>query len=382
MTIKCKSRFCIAHLIATNFYGGPEKQIVEHLRRLDIKRYQGIVVSFLEDDRNEILDKAAEVNLPSHPITMTGSFDFSAQRELSRFLKDKQVDLLCTHGYKASVMGWWAGRCNKIPVLSFSRGYTAENWKVAFYEWLDREILKRVDGIIAVSEGQRQRLASFGVQGKKSWVVRNAVVVEPQNQEADRLAREAICRRFDLSQDACLVVTAGRLSPEKGHRFLVEAIAKLAGKVTNTFFIFCGDGPCHTDLVAQAKGLGVDGVCLFPGFQRNIRQFFQAMDLMVLPSLTEGLPNVILEAFAFAKPVVSTRVGGVPELVIDGEYGYLVGAERPDSLADAIVRILADRSKMLEMGQAGYARVRSEFSFEGQKQELEQIYHHMLVQGR
>ncbi len=368
----------IAHLIATNFYGGPEKQIVEHLCRLDGKRYQGVVVSFLEGEKNEILQKAGGVKVPHHAIAMTGPLDFRAQRGLSRFLKEYQVDLLCTHGYKATIMGWWAGRCTQIPVLSFSRGYTAEDKKVAFYEWLDRQTLKRVDGVIAVSEGQRQRLASFGVYGKKNWVVHNAVVVPPQDKEAQRSAKKAICSRFDLHPDARLVVAAGRLSPEKGHRFLVEAVGLLAGKIEKTFFFFCGDGPCYTALVEQAKVLGVADACLFPGFQRNIGEFFQAMDLMVLPSLTEGLPNVILEAFALAKPVVSTRVGGVPELVIDGENGYMVEKERPDLLAAAIVRSLDDPEKMHAMGQRGYERVQADFSFEEQAATLEGIYKSLL----
>lgn len=372
----------IAHLIATNFYGGPEKQIVEHLKRLNPQSYRGIVASFLEGDRNEILDKAADAALANVAIPMAGPFDLSAQRGLQRFLAEHHVDLLCTHGYKATVMGWIAGRRGGIPVISFSRGYTAENRKVAFYEWLDRQALKRVDGIIAVSAGQRERLASFGVHGRKSWVVRNAVVVEPLDSGQASAARSCICQKLDIPADAQLVVSAGRLSPEKGHRFLIEAIGLLKKQEKNRVFVLCGDGPCYTDLIDQAKALGVFGQCRFPGFQRNIQEFFQAMDLMVLPSLTEGLPNVILEAFALAKPVVSTRVGGVPELMIEGENGYMVEKERPDLLAAAIAGSLDDPEKMRAMGEAGYQRVRTEFSFEGQNQELEAIYHHMLANGK
>ncbi|OKY75633.1 MAG: hypothetical protein BM485_07890 [Desulfobulbaceae bacterium DB1] len=372
MTIK------ICHLIATNFYGGPEKQIVEHLQRLDPEQFYGIVASFMEGEQNEILEKAAVVGITTQAIPMAGPIDFKALSILDSFIKKNKIDILCVHGYKATVMGWLCGRKNKISVLAFSRGYTAENKKVAFYEWLDRQVLKRVDGIISVSEGQRQKLASFGVDGRRSWVVHNAVVVPPRDDAQVEAAKQAIHSRFDIPSDAKIVVAAGRLSPEKGHRFLVDAVARLNQEGNEAVFIFCGDGPCYTALIEQAKKLGVYGKCRFPGFQRNIQEFFLAMDLMVLPSLTEGLPNVILESFALAKPVLATSVGGVPELVVDGENGYLVDKERSDLLANAIAKSLDDPEKMRVMGEAGYNRVRAEFSFGEQSINLQGIYRTLL----
>jgi glycosyltransferase involved in cell wall biosynthesis len=369
----------ICHLIASNFFGGPEKQIVEHLQRLNFDQFRGIVASFLESDHNEILDRGKAVGLATHAIPMSGPLDIHALFRLDHFIANNKIELLCVHGYKATVMGRLCGWKNKIPVLAFSRGYTAENKKVAIYEWLDRQFLKRVDGIIAVSEGQRQKLASYGVNGKRSWVVHNAVVVPPKDDVQIEAAKQAIQSRFDIPVGEKIVVAAGRLSPEKGHRFLVDAAARLNQAGEKAFFVFCGDGPCYSALIEQSKKLGVHSRCRFPGFQRNIEEIFHAMDLMVLPSLTEGLPNVILEAFSLAKPVVATRVGGVPELVIDGKNGYVVEKERPDLLANAIAKSLADPEKMRCMGEAGYNLVKANFSFEGQNRDLEAIYQQMLI---
>ncbi len=328
----------------------------------------------MEGEQNEILDKAESVGLESQAISMSGPVDVRALVKLNKFIKENRIDVLCVHGYKATVMGWLCAKYSKIPVLAFSRGYTAENKKVAFYEWLDRLFLKKVDGIVSVSEGQRQKLASLSVYVEKSWVVHNAVVVPEQNKVQNDKAKQAIQCRFDIPPGVKIVVAAGRLSPEKGHRFLVDAVGLLKNKVDDIAFFFCGDGPCYTNLINQAKELGVNDKCHFPGFQHNIQEFFQAMDLMVLPSLTEGLPNVILEAFALAKPVVATAVGGVPELVIDKENGFLVEKERPDLLAEGILRSLNDMTRMQDMGKAGYRLVLSEFSFEKQSVKLEDIY--------
>ncbi len=368
----------VTHLIATNFYGGPEKQIIEHLLRLNNREFQGEIVSFIEKTGgNELLDKAVQSKLIGHGIEMFNLLDIKAQCALIKILKKQKVDLLCTHGYKACVMGWWAAKRINIPIIAFSRGYTTENKKVAFYEWLERKILKKVNGIVFVSEGQRNRLeTSFGVRGQRSWVVHNAVSVTHFEDRADVTPRGIICERLNIPEDCQLIVTAGRLSPEKGHRFLVEAIGKMKGAgQEKVFFVFCGDGPCKRDLEKQAMELGVHQNCRFPGFRKDLGEIFKAMDLFVLPSLTEGLPNVILEAFACAKPVVATNVGGVPEIVEDKINGFLVPPQHPDLLSKVMVELISDQEQRSSFGMAGYSKVKQTFTFESQTKKLEAIYH-------
>lgn len=369
----------VVHLIATNFYGGPEKQIVEHLKRLNSARYQGILASFLEgSDPNETLKQAEIAGLKSFGIPISGRFDFRPLPKIIRLLRRERVDLLCTHGYRLTVMGWWAGRRVGIPVVAFSRGYTTENAKVAFYEWLDRRFLKRVNGIIFVSEGQRKRLESYGISGRRSWVIRNAVAVNSSTNSLSGDLRKEVLGRLGIPNAVEIVVSAGRLSPEKGHRYLVEAIGRLQGSLNHTHFVFCGDGPCQKELEKRAKELGISQFCHFVGFRKDIKDIFQAMDFMVLPSLTEGLPNVVLEAFACAKPVVAADVGGVPEIVEDGVNGILVPPGRSDLLAEAIKNCLIAPEKRRAMGEAGYQKVKSEFTFESQTQKLEAIYTEVL----
>ena len=367
------------HLIATNFYGGPDKQIVEHLIRLNKNCYRGIFASFLEDQRpNESLERAKTVGLTHRGIPMAGPLDVRAQWKLNRILQKEKVDILCVHGYKACVMGWWAGLRLKIPVIAFSRGYTAEDIKVAFYEWLERCVIGKVDGIVFVSEGQKKKLESFGIQGRKNWVVHNAVSINSIKKGEETKMRGIVFKRLDIPKKSKMVVTAGRLSPEKGHRFLVEAIGKLSKNVKKTFFVFCGEGPCKKDLEKQAHELGIYEQCYFLGFRHDLNEIFNAMDFMVLPSLTEGLPNVVLEAFACGKPVIATNIGGVPEVVEDGINGILIPPQRSDLLAEAIQKCLLSPEKAKKMGTTGYHKVKSEFTFELQTRSLEHIYSEIL----
>lgn len=370
----------IMHLISTNFYGGPEKQIIGHLSRLKNMHYNGILVSFVENGSpNETLDYAKSVGLKNFGIYSAGLFDFRVFWNLGKILRQEKVELLCTHGYKSTVMGWWIGKKANIPVLAFSRGYTTENLKVAFYEWLERQTLGKVAGIIFVSKSQKQRLESYKVQIKRGWIVQNAVSVKQMfldNLISD--SRKDICKRFDIPENAQIVVSAGRMSPEKGHRFLVEAIGIISKKKKGAYFIFCGDGVCLENLKRQAQNLGVIGQCRFPGFSRDLPKIFNVMDLMVLPSLTEGLPNVVLEALACAKPVVASNVGGVPEIIENTVSGVLVPPAQPDLLAKAISKCLAKPDMMRAMGKAGSHKVKSKFTFDSQTQKLEEIYHNVL----
>ncbi len=138
--------------------------------------------------------------------------------------------------------------------------------------------------------------------------------------------------------------------------------------------VLCGDGPLMEPLIQMAHRLNVDQNIRFVGFSRDIKKIFSFMDLMILPSLTEGLPNVVLEAFAAKKPVAVTKVGGVPELVTDQENGYIVPAADPNALAEAINKLVNDKNLRMRMGKHGFDTVKKSFSFDDQNEVLENIY--------
>jgi glycosyltransferase involved in cell wall biosynthesis len=371
----------IMHLNASNFYGGPEKQIIEHTKRIDPARYKVIVAAFLEgSNESEILQRARDEKLMYDGIPMSGPFDIRALFLLINLLRSRNVDLLCTHGYKSTVLGWCAARRTGISVAAFSRGYTAENKKIALYEKLDRMLLRKVDAIISVSAGQKKKLVAYGIKREPHWVVHNSISLMAQKSVDDGNYLPSFVKENQVAEHSTIVVSAGRLSPEKGHRYLVRAIAKL--KDNNAVFIFCGDGPCMESLKAEARALDVFKRCRFIGFRRDIQKIFSIMDFMVLPSLTEGLPNVVLESFSEKKTVIATNVGGVPEVVFNEENGLLVPAKSVDSLAKAIDRLCSDPALQTKLGENGYRTVLRHFSFEDQAVKLEEIYRNLLLENQ
>lgn len=372
-------KYTIAHLISSNFFGGPEKQIVEHLKILNKGESTGIAISFQENGtENEFLYKARENGILTEEIVSRNPVDIKALKELIRTLKNKKIDLLCSHGYKSCVLGLIAARFSSAKCIAFSRGYTSESFKVKIYEWLERQALKSMDGVVSVSFGQEKRLNSFGVYPKRSWVVHNAVYTSEISDSITEDRAKSIYTDFGIPEKARFIVAAGRLSPEKGQRFLIEAAAILKDEIDNLYFIFCGEGECKEELINLAKQKKVNDICRFPGFRKDITEVFRLMDFLVLPSLTEGLPNVILEAFSLAKSVVSTDVGGVSELVTHNKNGLLVQPGESKQLARAIKKMYSENSESKEMGACGYHTVRNYFSFDKQNLEIENIYNELI----
>ncbi len=375
-----ENTFFVAHLIATNFFGGPEKQIIEHLIRLNKGKFKGSIISYIENDEvNETLEIARDKNLNWIGIPMSNPFDIRALFKLIKALKKNQTKLLCTHGYKATVMGWIAVKMNKIPIIAFSRGYTDENIKISFYNWLERKFLTKVDGVVFVSKGQKNKLLSMSINPKRSWIIHNAISLKEESKIVNDNIKRKIFKNLGLiNNNTKLIACVGRLSPEKGQKYLLEAAKMLTFSRDDFHIIFCGDGPERDNLLKITKKLGLKDYCHFLGFRKDMSDIYSAIDLLVLPSLSEGLPNVVLEAFYHKKPVIGTNVGGVPEIVIDNETGLLVDPGNVEMLKEAILKVLNSEKKTLEFGNLGYDFIKSNFNFELQFQKLDQMYKEML----
>jgi glycosyltransferase involved in cell wall biosynthesis len=364
----------ILHIRATNFFGGPEKQILEQASRS--RNYRHSVVTFLDGNRpNELLERCRKSSIPAHAVEAGNPFNPSTIIKLRRIVAASAPSVICSHGYRSTILLPLSTFGMGIPVIAFARGCTGENRKVRLYESLERFVLPRLQGIICVCEAQRRQLEEAGVRTAHWWVVHNGVS-SPSHADLQDLNR--LRKELGINADESVIVCSGRLSPEKGQKDLLRAIQLIPIGGRKNTFLFCGDGPCRRALEEEAKHLGISDRVRFLGHRRDILEIYQIMDLLILPSHTEGLPNAVLEALSYGKPVVATRVGGVPEVVKDGHNGLLVLANRPDMLADAIVNCLASPEKIKSMGEAGKDLVLSRFSFEEQARKLESAYECIL----
>ena len=366
----------IAHLTASPFFGGPERQMLGLAQSLpaDVRSVflsfpeRGLSAPFITEMQRHGFTAEALLNNSPHFLT--------ALRELRQRLRHHHIDLLCCHGYKADLLGRLAARRLGIPVVSVSRGWTAATWKVRLYEAIDRFSLRFMDRVVCVSHGQAQKVRRAGVGDAKARVIRNAIFTDRFG-EPDEPGR-AFLQGFFACPRRGLVGAAGRFSPEKGYCDLVDAAATVVRTHPDVGFLLFGDGPLQDVLERQIERLNLQNNFVLGGFRNDLDRWLPNFDLFVLPSYTEGLPNVVLEAFASRVPVVATAVGGTPEVIEDGQNGYLVPPGQPAPLARRIEELLDNDRLRQTMGMSGYYRVRDHFTFEAQARQYVKLFQEIL----
>jgi glycosyltransferase involved in cell wall biosynthesis len=324
--------------------------------------------SFHEGGRHAaFLNEVRSHGFPAFALTTDFPRIISAIRELVSLLRATVCDVLICHGYKAHILGRIAARWVGIPAVAVSRGWTGESQRVKIYEWLDRRHLRFMDHVVCVSDGQAAKVSRWcGVSSPRLTVIRNSARLSAF-ENRDPTARHRLLSFFQPGSGVTQVVlAAGRLSPEKGFGVLVEAAASICRENPRAGVVLFGEGVLRQDLERRLAGLGLTQRFLMPGFRTDLDTLIGAADVVVLPSFTEGLPNVALEASAAGVPVVATAVGGTPEAIADGESGFLVPPGQPEPIAARVGELLRNADLRARFGAVGPERMRTRFTFEAQ----------------
>ncbi len=366
----------IAHLTASTFFGGPERQMLGLAKSL-APDVESAFLSFSESGQcHAFLSKVGKEGFEGIALKSDTPHLWSAIGELCDEFKRLGVQVVCCHGYKANLLGRIAARRVGIPVVAVARGWTGECLKVRCYEALDRLHLRWMDHVVCVSESQAVKVRRAGVPARRITVIANAVDIE-RFADPDPLYRGKLLRSFRKPKTV-VVGAAGRLSPEKGFDVLVRAAEIVQRTNPDVGFALFGAGNCKDSLSRQIAALGLSSNFALIGFRADLDRFMPFFDLLVLPSHTEGLPNVVLEAFAAGVPVIATAVGGTPEVVADGSNGYLVPQGDAEEMAKRIVQALTSSDVLRDMGANARATVASRFSF-GQQATLYRNLFNQLI---
>jgi glycosyltransferase involved in cell wall biosynthesis len=321
----------------------------------------------------------AELRAAGVPVTNLGARnlrDVSAFRRLLRLLREERIDLVHAHLAYASIWGALACRILGLPcvatlhvVPSGAPRHSREGIREAL---LVRALDRWAARVIAVSRAVREAwIERGGIEPGKIVVVGNGV-------EAGAFAglgeREAVRRELGIEPGAPLAVTVSVLREGKGIEVLLDALPAVLADHPAARFLVAGDGPLKAILAARAARLGVGEKVIWAGFRRDVPALLAAGDLFVLPSLWDAYPTVLLEAMAAGLPVVSTRAGGIPEIVDDPRTGRLVPPGDAETLADAISGLLASPAEREALGRAARAEAVARFSVEGWVERLEGVY--------
>jgi glycosyltransferase involved in cell wall biosynthesis len=369
----------VLHLIGSNCIGGPEKQILHHAVSMQDSPYQIEIGSFHDGPTPpEILSGAEERNIPT--FCLSGGLRLSLIAELAAVLRERPGALICTHGFKANVVGYFAARRTHSHHVAFLRGWTAETMRVMLYEVMERYVLSRASNVVCVSRRQAEQVARMRKGRSQPIVVPNAMLPpwsRPLAQDAQPVTRAAL----GIPANTFVFGSVGRLSAEKGHRYMLDAFNRIhtaMGRQRNLHLILVGDGREQPALERQAREYGISNKVYFAGFQGNPALWLSLFDCMVQPSLTEGTPNSVLEAMCLNVPVIATAVGGVPDLIIDTENGLLVLPQNPDSLAASMTRLVTDPALCTRLAH-GAQQTNRIYSPAVQKEKLLAVYRQAIA---
>jgi glycosyltransferase involved in cell wall biosynthesis len=354
----------ILHLRDTDRVCGPGKTIIETACAAFNTEFRHTIGLFvLERERTNLYADAARArHVDVVPLRSRHQFDPRIVRAVIGAIEAHGIHLLHSHEYKSDLIAWAVARLLPIPVVSTVHGYIRNSMRAKAYIRLSQHALRSFSRVIAVSEETRAAVVGSGVPAAQVRVVHNGIVTD--NYRPDRTPKGTFRAAYRLSPDQTLVGYIGRLSPEKGQRDFLRAAAELARRRSNLRFAMVGDGPDRALLEREASALGIGDRVVFTGHLTDVRPVFRDIDVLALTSHTEGFPNVVLEAFCMDTPVLATRVGGVPEILHDGETGVLIEPHAPSQITAGLSKLLDDPVWAQGLAAAGKRLVLDQFTFE------------------
>ena len=287
----------ILAFIATTEVSGPCRglfQLVEHSKDQGVQFVLGMFL-IRPYVTSAAIEEAKRRGFETRVLSQRFRYDPWLISQAWRVVREHKVNILQSHGYKGALLAWCLRGLTGLPWVAFAHGYTSENQRIALYNRLDSWLLRRADRVVVVSEATGRLLESAGVRGKIIRVIPNAIDPGDHHVEADG---EDFRRRCGAGPDDLLIGVIGRLSPEKGRKVFLQAFTEVIKVVPSTRAVLVGDGQDMTALKELARVNALEDRVTFTGYHPDTAPIFAGLDLMVIPSLSEGLPNVLLEANA------------------------------------------------------------------------------------
>ncbi|MEX0607192.1 MAG: glycosyltransferase family 4 protein [Halofilum sp. (in: g-proteobacteria)] len=351
---------------------GPAKGVLQWIRHCPDAAVAFEVRNFRPDDGDDaLLSEARAAGADTGSLREQGRNYLALMRQARQAIADHEIDVVQSHGFKPAALCCALKLLCGVRWICFMHGTTHEDLKVRLFHFVESVAQLMADRVVLVSEAQRQRPLQRWSRAR-TQVIHNAVDTSaPVRWSA---GRESTRQALGVAPETPLIAAVGRLSPEKGVDVLIDALAAMGEGRPLTHAVIVGDGPQRQDLVARVERLGLAERVHFVGHSSTPGDYLLAADVVVLPSRSEGIPNVALEAMALGRPLIATAVGGTPEVVEDGASGLLVAPEDPPALARAIARVTDDAAFAQALAAGGERRVSEEFSIAARCEKILAVY--------
>lgn len=380
-------------VIARLNMGGPALHVAYLTAGLGPRGYRTtLVAGSLARGEDSMAFVAERLGVPVVTIPELGreiSFirDAVAVIRLARLIRQERPQILHTHTAKAGAIGRVAavlsGSARPPIIVHTFHGHVLRGYfgpvRAGAFRLLERVLARVATALVAVSPEVRDDLVALGVAPKEKFAVIRLGIELEQRVAASGDGRAETRRLMGVPPDCFLVGWTGRMTAVKRTDDVLLALERLRARGVDACLCMVGDGPDREEVERRAKELGVVRHCLFLGYQQDVAPFYAAFDALILPSGNEGTPVSAIEALAAGRPVVATRVGGVPDVVRDGEDGFLVEPAAVDDLADRLARLAADPALRDRMGAAGRERVLERYAVDRLIDDIDGLYRELLA---
>lgn len=381
-------RVRVLHVITRLIVGGAQETAMLLCQHLDPARYACELVTGEETGPEGELHGEARrrgVALSFEPDLfreVTPLRDVAATLQLARRMREGRYDIVHLHSSKAGIVGRVAARLAGVPVVV----HTVHGWGfndeqpaaiAASYRALERACARLSDALVVVGSPYRDEGLALGIGTPSQYhLIRSGIEVEAyRDVTLDRVGARA---RIGLPEDAFVVGNVGRLSPPKCPELMLRAFARVSATRPQAHLVLVGDGWQRAEVETEAHRLGLGDRVRLLGLRRDVPELLRAFDVFVMSSSREGLPRTLSQAMAASLPVVATRVGGIPDAIVEGENGFLVESGDVAALADRLALLADDPALRARMGANGLARV-EEFSVAGMVRRTEALYQALLA---
>ena len=357
----------IAFIDKQRSWTGQTKRTLLIVGSLDRKSFEPIAIC---QPGSVLAKKLRELNISVSEVRMDGIRQFPAILKVRRILKYNKIDIVDTHGYRDHIISVFLARLARTKVILRTKHNAVPLKSGLFSRFVYNTITTRV---IAISEHIRKVLIGSGMRPENVTTIHSSVDVE---KFSPREKSPAILQEFGLTEQTQVVGMVARIHQNKGFNYLLDAIPSIVKTGLDSKFLIIGKG--RDKLIDRLKELNIEPNVIAPGFREDVPEVLSVVDVFVLPSLREGLGTAILEAMAMGKPIISTRVGGIPEAVRHEVNGLLVPPADTPALAAAIKELLAEEEKRLTMGRQSRKIAEQRFSHTNMVSEMQSLFRQVL----
>ncbi len=357
----------VVHIIKVTRISGAERHLLLLLAGLRKRRVDARLVILVEraQPMDDMLTAARDSEIPITRLFIRRDYDLALLWKLRALLRDQKPDLVHTHLIHADLFGYFAARAAGIRHVVSSRHNDDQFRYRPRWRKLHRRLWRWTSGGIAISESIRRfAIEVEGAPAEKITVVQYGIDFAWPSDDAIASARQTLRAKLGLDSDALLLGMVCRLVEQKGIPYALEAMRRIRAQFPQAHLVITGDGEKAEELRRLASALGMADRIHWLGWRSDAADLMAAFDLLLAPSLWEGFGLVLLEAMARRVPVIASRVGAIPEVIVHGESGILIEPRDVAALAQAMARLLDDRALRKYMGLLGAARLEERFSIE------------------